>query len=227
MLVTQLDATYAHWLDLFLESLRLSNPAIRVYVELVNFHPRLAAFFVAKHPEVDFAAILLEEASRNALAHRKVDAALQALQKYPDEGWYILGDVDLLFRRPLDSLISALISHDAGVIFRDGLWEGQYYDHLRVACGFLAFKDAGFLCAWKDEMARPKCLGYDKSSWFYDQITLFSVTQKLELDYLAIDDRKYINREFDDDAVVWSANMDPKELMYLKFREELERMRAK
>src|SRR3990172_11771742 len=107
MLVTQLDTAYAHWLDLFLESLRLSNPAIRARVELVNFHPRLAAFFATKYPEVDFAAILLERASRNALAHRKVDAALHTLQQYPDEGWYVVADVDLLFRRPLDFLISA------------------------------------------------------------------------------------------------------------------------
>jgi hypothetical protein len=35
----------------------------------------------------------------------------------------------------------------------------------------------------------------------------------------------FINREFDAVAAVWSGHMTPKELMYLRFRDELESSR--
>jgi len=225
MIITQLDANYAHWLDLFLSSLQFTNPAARTYVELVNFHPDLSMFFHTRYPAVEFAAVALQNPSRNAMAHRRVDAALGGLGRHPGEGWYIVCDVDLLFRRSLGRLVADLDGHDAGVIFRDGLWQGEYYDHLRVAAGFVAVKDARLLHSWKTEMAKPQCMGYDPSSWFYDQITLFEATKQLSLDYLAIDDGEYINRELSEEAAVWSAHVEHKELMYLRFREELDRMR--
>jgi hypothetical protein len=226
MIVTQLDRMYAPWLDLFLASLRVSNPTVRAYVELVNFPADLTRFFEEKYPEVDFAGVSLEQPTRNAVAHRKVDAALAALARHPKEPWYLLCDVDLLFRSSLNSLATDVVTHDAGVVFRDGLWESEYHAHLRVACGFVAFKDARLLGAWKDEMARPACLGYERASWFYDQITLFSATQALQMDYLPIAEHHYLNRWFSADAAVWSANLEPKELMYLRFVEEFDRLKS-
>jgi hypothetical protein len=226
MIVTQLDTTYARWLDLFLSSLRRTNPHIKVSVEIVNFHPDLAAYFESKYSQTEFVPISLDRPSRHLMAHRKVDAALNALNRHACEPWYIVCDVDLLFRDSLNGLINELLTHDAGVVFRDGLWEGQYYEHLRVACGFVAYKDARLINAWKGEMEKPTCRGLEPSSWYYDQIALLNAAEQLPLNYLAIDDCIYINREFSDNAVVWSANMEPKELMYLKFLEEHCRLEA-
>lgn len=227
MIVTQLDSTYAPWLDLFLSSLKLTNPDFRASVELVNFAPALEAYFKAKYPQTFFAPVALHHTSNHLLAHRKVDAALAALSRHPCEPWYIVCDVDLLFRKPLNGLVSGLETHDAGIVFRDGLWEGVYYEYLSVACGFVAYRDERLLKAWKLEMSKPNCRGLEQSSWFYDQITLVSATEQVPLDYLTIDDRIYINREFCEAAVIWSAHMEPKELMYLKFVEEHDRLRSK
>jgi hypothetical protein len=220
MIITQLDSTYARWLDLFLSSLKRTNPHVKVSVELVNFPPVLAVYFESKYPQAEFVPISLDGPSRHIMAHRKVDAALNVLERHPSEPWYIVCDVDLLFRDSLDVLINELMNHDAGVVFRDGLWDGQYYEYLRVACGFVAYKDARLMCAWKREMEKPACRGLESSSWFYDQMTLLNATEQVPLSYLAIDDSVYINRDFSDSAVVWSANWEPKELMYLKFVDE-------
>lgn len=37
----------------------------------------------------------------------------------------------------------------------------------------------------------------------------------------------YVNREFSRDAVVWSAHMEPKDLMYLKFLEEFNSLKPR
>jgi hypothetical protein len=225
VIATQLNAAYAPWLDLFLSSLRRSNPTIPVFVELVNTPPQLTGYFRERYPWAEILDVELADESRRVLAHRKVDTALTCLERYPGRPWYLICDVDLLFRRSLDPLIDSLANHDAGVVFRDGCWEGVHYDHLRVNSGFVAYKDARLLEAWKAAMAEPTCLGYDASSWFYDQVTLLHVTRQCPLDYLAIDDRMFINREFDAVAAVWSGHMTPKELMYLRFRDELESSR--
>jgi hypothetical protein len=168
--------------------------------------------------------IAVEQPSREVLAHRKVDAGLAALARYPDQPWYVLCDADLLFRRSLATLTAQLARYDAAVVMRDGMWEGRYYEHLRVACGFVGYRDDRVLRAWRHAMQRPTCRGYDRGTWFYDQITLVDTVEQLSLNYLALDPAMYVNREFADDAIVWSANMDPKELMYLRFLEELARI---
>ncbi len=226
MIITQLDAKYSPWLDMFLQSLLLTNPDCRVYVELVNFHPALAQYFRETFSSVYFADVALDNPSKHDLAHRKVDAGLAGFAGHPDEGWYLVCDVDILFRAPLTALIDSLRTHDAGVVFRDGIWEGVRYEYLLVACGFVAFKDTRLLGVWKRKLLEPSCLEYDRSSWYYDQITLLSATREVPLDYLHITQDRFLNREFGDHAIVWSAHMEPKELMYLKFREELSRLKG-
>jgi hypothetical protein len=220
MIVTQLDSTYAPWLDLFLSSLRRTNPQVSVYVELVNFHPNLAAYFESKYSQTNFVPISLDQPTRRLMAHRKVDAALNAIGRHAREPWYIVCDVDLLFRDSLDDLIAELMAHDAGVVFREGLYQGQQYEYLRVACGFVAYKDARLISAWKRQMEKPTCRGLDSNSWFYDQITLLDVAERLPLNYLAIDANLYVNKKLSTSAVIWSASWEPKELMYLKFLED-------
>lgn len=226
MIITQLDSAYAPWLDLFLESLSLTNPGLPAYVELVNFHPELARYFRSKYGLVDFVPIALDAPSRHAMAHRKPHAALAGWQRHPNQPAYIVCDVDLLFRRSLDTLLAGLRERDAGVVFRDGLWEGRYYDHLRVACGLVGFRDDRLIREWLRTLAAPSCLGYEPTSWFYDQITLLAATNELRLDYLHLDHQTFLNREFAPEACIWSAHMEPKELMFLRFGDELRRLRG-
>jgi len=46
------------------------------------------------------------------------------------------------------------------------------------------------------------------------------------MDYLPIAEHHYLNRWFSADAAVWSANLEPKELMYLRFVEEFNRLKS-
>ena len=150
---------------------------------------------------------------------------------FTDEESYLMSDADMLFRKPLEPLHRKLETSDASIIFRDGVWDGVVYEHLKVACGLVSITRKGepLIREWNRIMHSEKSLwGHKAWEWWWDQISLLEATRRVsDLRYSSIEPELYIDRDFNDQAPIWSANKPPKDYMYKRFSEEFESLRRR
>ena len=181
--------------------------------------------------KIDFSAFTLPE-KKAFMANRRASVACLAMKDLnpKDDDIIVIADADILYRKKLVDLRNLMEKVDVGCIFRDGMWNGKTYNHLKVACGFVALKKTGneLVILWDILM---KCntsslYGIQPNQWYWDQVTLLKAIEILNaLSYAKLEHDTYVNRDFDENAVAWSAHKPPKELMFEKFNIELGRMK--
>jgi len=230
--VIQFNDVFYKWGLLFSQSFYFTNPNEHLYMDTVNLNDNQVKELTSISPNITVNSSNIEfEKSVHVptfMANRKVRIFLDVLSKVEADK-YILIDADMLFRKSIDKLYGKLDDSDAAVIFRDGVWEGRIYEHLKVASGIVAITKKGipFIKEWDRIMYNNIGIyGYRPWAWYWDQITLLEATRKINnIKYAPIEPWLYINREFGEDAIIWSANLEPKDRMYEMFGKELERIK--
>lgn len=235
MIITQFNDVFFKWGVLFTKSLIFTNPNEKVYLDTVNLNQEqinelksISGNVTIDNEIINFSSDVNVPAY---MANRRVEVFLKILSKEVEDR-YFLFDADILFRKPLNDLNSKLgESSDAAIIFRDGMWAGNIYEHLKVACGIVGVTKKGIplIKIWYDIMKTEKSLyGIQAWKWYWDQITLLEATRRVkDVKFSKIEDNLYINRDFNEDSHIWSANKPPKDLMYILFCKEFEKMKGK
>jgi len=233
MIITQFDNVFYKWGLLFAQSLYFTNPNEKLYMDAVNLDKNQIKSIRAISPLITIANRQIQFPQGihvpTFMANRKVLVFLDILKKKLDDK-YILIDTDMLFRKPLSDLYGKLMGVDAAIIFRNGFWDGRIWEHLKVACGLVVINNNGIplIEKWNEIMNDNNPIyGYAPWQWYWDQIALLEATRKIpSLKYASIDPDFYINRDFGQEAYIWSANKAPKDYMYEMFCNEFEKMRG-
>jgi len=158
------------------------------------------------------------------MINRKPYILKDVIQRFKDTRFLML-DVDMIVRKPLDSLYNKLNNSDAAFRIQDGVWEGQVYDQLKVASGVILLKPTALsiIEKWIEVMeTKNEISGIKKGKWYWDQITLWKTVEETSDMKLAIIERTYSQTDFhDNDAVIWSANVSDKKEAFRLFKDEL------
>jgi len=233
MMVTQFNDVFYKWGLLFAQSLYFTNPKEELYIDSVNLNggqvkelSEISPLITLKNNQISFPSDVNVPAY---MANRRVKVLLEVIGKKQSDK-YVIIDADMLFRKSLDKLYEKVNDSDASIIFRDGMWEGVIYEHLKVACGLVVITQKGIplIREWYRIMCGEKSIyGYRAWEWYWDQIALLEATRRVkDIKYSSIEPDLYINRDFGKDAYIWSANKAPKDYMYQEFVKEFEKNKS-
>ena len=161
---------------------------------------------------------------------------------------YIMLDTDLLLRAPIENLLNKVCENRVGLVYR----EAAFGFHVKFNSSVVVVSGDGvsLIEEWKRQMKYrwvifstnekltwldilkkkkkgcPKPLYVRRGKWFWDQITLYEAVQKLGVNYSNLEADKFINPNFDSDAVIWSGHNEKKNIVYEKFIEELNQIQS-
>lgn len=217
MIILQFDRGYLRWGKLFLQSLAKNSPGETVYINSVN----LFSFQINNLKKI-YSPIIIEnhkikmkrKERGNIMISRKPYVLKEVIKKFGVDR-YLLLDADMTIRKPLDNLFAKLDSNDGAFCIDKGIWNGQVYDHLRVASGVILIKPSALpiINKWIEIMENEEEIsGIKKGKWFWDQITLWRAIEEAPKLKLGIIETTYRRWDFTDkEAVIWSANVRKKE----------------
>jgi hypothetical protein len=228
MFVTIFDQAYARWGQILLASLAKHHPDIEVVVLGVDLAPETEHALRRAHWGCVVKRLTLAEAgvARAAKLANSRPFWLRDLLADSDPDWIFLLDADLLFRRPITSLIAASKKYDAAMTIGDGISRGKSYRRLRVAAGFVLFSKSGYglIDSWTQMLDRTEAAeDVQPGQWFWEQTCLLDVVETSGAKILRMPNSILSSPPFDPEASVWSANgaATEKDALFEKFKSEI------
>lgn len=117
--------------------------------------------------------------SQYILNHR-TKGLLEAMRDNPDEDWFILYDVDFMFRKSIDPLIELITSHDVSLFFRPSLESvmegGPKKDFMRVGGGLSGYKGQKgreFVEKWWEILNSKDVKSLPVDTYIWDQAAMY------------------------------------------------------
>lgn len=230
--VIYFDKPYVKWAHIYLESLRLFEPDIKVVIYLYNTKKQIM-YQLLDHPNVlDVHMRKMKYMSEKAvmwkhqICGQKGDIMLDVMKRYPDEKLFMLTDVDLLFRRDLLPLKQRMIYRDVAFVMSESKMKAP-----KAMGGLIVFKNkrkiAKFAKAYHEEMTAYRTHKSRDQIMFARMIEPYTKGKYgLKLMYLNYD--KYLDPFGKPKAWIWSPHkslLGSKDKRYRIFKKELERLK--
>jgi len=225
------DKPYVKWAHIYLESLRLFEPNIKVVVYLFNVKKQIM-YHMYDHPNViDVKMRKMRYMSelgtrwRFQLVCRKGGLLLEVMDEYPDEDMFMLTDVDLLFRSNLLVARQKMIYRDIGFVL--SMSKTNTYKAM-----------SGLIFVKNNKRARRYMTEYHKNASAgrahkqKEQLELGRLYDKYKragwCKFLLLEYDKYIDPFARQDSYIWSphkSQLGSKDKRYTKFTRELKRLK--
>lgn len=240
------------WGKTLLHSLSIYAPNEKVVIYAVNFsnsdfdelnsiHKRLTI-----HNKI--VPFISNKFKRHYMANRKASIFLDAIQRY-NSIYFVLLDADMLLIQPINRLIDECIGKRAGLVYRSS----EKGNHMKFNSSIIVInknmKGEKLIFEWKKSMnsnlllktvnnklsiidyIRNKNSLYSiplrvrKGSWFWDQITLYDAINKLNFEFKNLNTDVFLNSNFDENAVCWSAHSGNKQIAIQNFQNKIKRIK--
>lgn len=148
--------------------------------------------------------------SQYVLKHR-VKRLQETMEKYPEEEWFILYDVDMLIRKSIDPLVNQVKSHDVTLRFKQGNLKKRKTGH-RIAGGLSGYsgeKGLEFVKKWNSLLSEIDLVKeWNGTIELYDQLTLYKTYEYFEdsdIKWSEID-TDWITPHFKQNKSVWGGH---------------------
>ncbi len=230
--VIYFDKPYTKWAHIYLESLRLFEPDIKVVIYLYNTkkqimyqlydHPNVLDVHMRKMKYMSEKAVMW----KHQICGQKGELMLDVMKRYPDEKMFMLTDVDLLFRRNLLRLKLRMIYRDVAFVMSESKMKSP-----KAMGGLIVFKNrkrvAKFAKAYHEEMTRYRTYKSRDQIMFAKIIDNYTKGKYgLKLLYLEYD--KYLDPFNIQKSWIWSPHkslLGSKDKRFRLFKRELERLK--
>ena len=236
--VIYFDKPYVKWSHIYLESLRLFEPNIKVVVYLFNTKKQIM-YQLYDHPNViDVKMRKMRYMSelgtrwRFQLVCRKGGLLLEVMDEYPDEDMFMLTDVDLLFRRNLLVARQRMIYNDIGFVMSKSKPYGKQHNIFKnkVMSGLIFVKNNKRARAYMEEYHKNASAG--RAHKQKEQLELARLHDKYKradkCKFLLLDYDKYLDPFSKSNSWIWSPHkslLGSKDNRFKGFQRELKKLK--
>ncbi len=229
--VIYFDKPYVKWSHIYLESLRLFEPDIKVVVYLYNTKKQIM-YQLYDHPNViDVKMKKMRYMSelgtrwRFQLVCRKGELLLEVMDEHPEEDMFMLTDVDLLFRQDLLVARWRMIYNDIGFVLSKSKTNTD-----KVMSGLIFVKNNKRARAYMEEYHKNASAGRAfKQKEQLELARLYNIyRKKKKCKFLLLDYDKYLDPFGKQNTWIWSPHkslLGSKDKRYRIFKKELERLK--
>jgi hypothetical protein len=230
--VIYFDKPYTRWAHIYLESLRLFEPDIKVVIYLYNTKKQIM-YQLYEHPNVlDVHMRKMKYMSEKAvmwkhqIVGQKGNIMLDVMKRYPDEKMFMLTDVDLLLRRSLLSLKLRMIYRDMAFVMSKSKTGKP-----KAMGGLIVFKNKKKMVKLAQDYDKALTTGRAYKS--RDQLTLAGLSEiysrgKYGIKLLYLEYHKYLDPFNTKKSIIWSPHkslLGSKDKRFRIFKRELERLK--
>lgn len=231
------DRSYYKWADIYLRSLRMVEPAIKVVIYGYNL---TKAQYRSLKPEMNNNILevihIIEKwdkkkasAWRYQLTCSKGKLLLDVMKRYPKEKLFMLSDVDLLFRRDLTLPIELMNYYDIGFVMGKTKSIDPQRRQLKAMGGLIFTKNNAITRKYFKEY--HQLLTYGRAIKNKDQMTLAHLFKKYSgqtnCRFYLIDPAHYLSSVDWKYAHIWSphkSKFGDKNERFSKFKNEFKRL---
>lgn len=115
------------------------------------------------------------------ILHHRTEGLVDAMDDNPDEDWFILYDVDFMFRKSIDPLIDLVTSHDVSLFFRPSLKallkdNKDKKEFMRVGGGLSGYngeKGREFVHKWWEILNTKDTIDLPVDVYIWDQAAMY------------------------------------------------------
>ncbi len=230
------DHKYFHWANPIVRSIKVHEPSTKIYFHTYNlsedqveelesysntaYVDNMKLKFDPKISDAYYKHLNETDPLRFQLTCRKGEYILKAMSKFPEEDLFIVMDVDMLLRCPLNDLRKQMKDCDIGIVKRS---------ETKIAGGFCAAsstKGAKHFLTMFDKLVMKDRLYLCK-----DQKTLSRVYNETntKIKFLLLDGR-YLDHSSSEKSYIWSAHKSSfgtKQERYEKYLKVVKQMEGK